>query len=277
MTAINNTTYEQVYNLQEDDTISSRVSSVICMVLQRGVLSAGFGIAKELLTIHYSGYNKNKPIWDLDFFEQLFINEPLLAMRDKVKGVFVSSKKNIVVPDELYAENEAKDWLKHLFFIEPKEVINIFPLENDKAQYLYAVPVDIMELIKINFKKTTLQPLPVHHFSSAKVSSLYLQCTISSEQVVATLHNYSQLLWHKIFDYTCAEDIAYEIKLFCKENYIDSAKLNIVCDGVSASEYDVINELTQYFPAIKAGNGSTMEEQWDPAISLVNQLYECVL
>lgn len=272
----NNNIYEQVYNAQEDETSSSRVALVICLLIPRGMFTAGFSINKELLTIHYSGYNKNKPIWGLDFFEQLMANEPLLLAKEKVKGVFVSNNKNLVVPEELYAENEAKNWLKYLYFIEKRDVINTFPLENDKAQYVYSIPVDIAELIKINFKKTPLVPLPFHHFNMEQINSLYLQCTISSDQVVATLHNYSQLLWHKVFDYISAEDIAYEIKLLCKENYIDAAKLNIVCNSLCQSEYDVVNELTQYFPHVKAGNGLTIHNRWDPAISLAHQLFECV-
>lgn len=276
MTASNNNIYEQVYNVREDETLSSRIALVVCLLIPRGIFTAGFSISKELLTIHYSGYSKNKPVWALDFFEQIFATEPLLAAREKVKGVFVSNNKHLIVPDELFSEKEAKKWLGSIFFIEPRDVVNIFPLENDKAQYLYSFPVDIAELIKINFKKAPVVPLAFHHFNMEQVQNLYLQCTISSDQAVATLHNYSQLLWHKVFDYSCAEDIAYELKLLCRENYIDAAKLNIVCNAPSVSEYPVINELTQYFTSIKAGNGLTIHDRWDPAISLANQLFECV-
>jgi hypothetical protein len=277
MTAINNNNYGQVYNIREDEALHTRVALVICLMIPRGMLVAGFSITKELLTIQYAGYNKNKPVWAVDFFEQLFASEPLLTAREKVKGIFISNNKNIIVPDELYTEQDAKNWLKHLYFVEAGDTINIFPLDSDKARYLYAIPVDIAELIKINFRKTPLVPLPFHHFNMEQVHSLYLQCTITADQVTATLHNYSQLLWHKVFDYSCAEDIAYEIKLLCKENYIDAAKLNIVCNTLCASEYDIVNNLTQYFPGIKAGNGLAIHERWDPAISLVHQLSECVL
>jgi hypothetical protein len=277
MTTSSNNTYEQVYNVHEDENLSSRVAIVICVLVQRGMLVAGFSITKELLTIHYSGYNTGRHIWDIDFFEQVFSSEPLLVNRDKVKGVFVSGSKSIVVPDELYAENDAKNWLKRVHFIERRDIVKVFPLENDHAKYLYAVPVEIAELLKINFKKIPMHPLSMHHFNVEQANSLYLQCCISNEQAVMTLHNYSQLLWHNVLGYSCAEDLAYEIKLLCKENYIDPTKMNIVCNCTSASEYSVINELTQYFPGIKAGDGNAIQSQWAPAISLVHQLIECVL
>ncbi len=277
MTIPNAGTYEQVYNVREEDTLSSRVALVICVLVQRGLYVAGFSITKELLTIHYTAYSKNKPVWQLDFFEQLFTGEPLLAVREKVKGVFIYGSKNLIVPDELYSENDAQSWLRKIFFIEQQDKIAVYPLENDKASFLQAIPLNISELVRINFKKAEVLPLQAYHFGDRQVQSLHLQCCITSEQVTATLHNYSQLLWHQVFDYSSAEDIAYAIKLLCKENYIDAAKLNITCNGIAGSEYDVINQLTQYFPSIKSGNGHTLHARWDPAVTLANQLLECVL
>ena len=272
----NNNTYEQVYNLTEDESLLSQVGEVICVLVQRGLLIAGFSYAKELLTLHYTGYNKNKPVWALDFFEHLFANEILFTSHDKVKGVFICSDKNLIVPDDLYEAKEAKNWLKNIHFIEPDDVVLSQHLEEDKANYLFAVPVKITELIKINFKKAAVLPMPVYHFRDTQQKSLYLQCCVTGEQVCATLHNYGQLLWHKVFYYACAEDIAYDIKHLCMENNISPSKITIMCNTISAAEYQVLNELSQYFPGIKSGNGYTISANWDPAISLAQQLIACV-
>ena len=272
----NNNTYEQVYNVTEDESLLSHVAVVVCVLIQRGLLIAGFSANKELLTLHYTGYNKNKPVWALDFFEHLFANEPLLAGRDKVKGVFICTEKNLVVPDALYDESEAKTWLKHIHFIEPNDVVLSRHLEDDKANYVFATPVNITELIKINFKKAVVLPLPLYHFSNTQQKSLYLQCCITGEQVCATLHNYSQLLWHRVFRYAGAEDIAYGIKHLCVENNISPSKITMMCNSVSAGEYEILNALSQYFPGIKSGSGYSINTKWDPAISLAQQLVACV-
>jgi hypothetical protein len=276
MVASKNNTFEQIYNVQEDEGLTSRVALVICILVQRGMVAVGFSISKELLTIHYTGYSANKPVWDLDFFEYLLAQEPLLGVREKVKGIFICSDKNLIVPDALYEEKEAKAWLKQIYFIEARESIDSYILEEDKARYLHATPVNITELLKINFKKVPILPLAMYHFRNTRQQSLYLQCCLTNEQVCATLHNYSQLLWHKVFDYTCAEDIAYEIKHLCMENNISPSKISIMCNTISASEYEVINDLSQYFPGIKSGNGRTMSARWDPAMALAHQLLECV-
>ena len=269
-------TNEQVYNLHEDESISSQVTHVICVLVQRGMLTAGFSADKELLMLHYTGYNKSKPIWELDFFEHLFVQEPLLAVREKVKGVFILTDKNLVIPDDFYDENEAGNWLRHIHFTEPNDVNLSYSLDEDNAQYLFAVPLSITELVKINFKKAALLPLPVYYFKNTNRQSLYLQCCITGEQLCATLHNYSQLLWHRIFDYTSAEDIAFAINQLCIENHISSSDISLNCNTTSATEYDVLNELSRYFPAIKDGNGNTIRTRWDAVICLAQQLFACV-
>jgi hypothetical protein len=276
MAANNNNIFEQVWNVREDESVTSGVAMVICVLLQRGMLAAGFGLNKELLTMHYTGYNKNKPVWEINFFEHLFGQEPLLAVREKVKGVFICNNKQLVIPDALYEANAAKDWLKHLYFIERKDVIDTYNLDDDKARYVMGLPVYISELIKINFKKATVLPMPIYQFRNANKQSLYLQCCVTGEEVCATLHNYSQLLWHKVFDYTTAEDIAFEIRQLCQENNISPSKISLRCNAVSAAEYDVVCDLSQYFPGIRGGNGRNIATRWDPAIFLAQQLFTCV-
>jgi len=276
MEELDNTRYQQVFNIEEDETLLSRVEVVICILMQRGLFIAGFDGSKALLTIHYTGLSKSKQVWDLDFFEQLFANEQLLTMREKVKAVFISSDKNIIVPEDLYDESAAKKWLNRIHYVEQNELVTAYSLHSDKAKYVVATPVNITELVKINFKKANISPLPIYNFLGGRQQSLYLQCCISSEQVSATLHNYSQLMWHKVFTYTNAEDIAFEMKHLCMENNISPSKLNIVINAISAAEYDVINDLSQYYPGLKSGDGTTIQSRWQPAISLAKQLLGCV-
>ena len=271
----NHNTFEQVYNIEEDENLATRVAIVICVLTQRGIMVSGYSIAKELLIIHYTGYNNDKPVWSLDFFEHLIQQEPLLAVREKVKGVFVLSDKNLIVPDALYEEKAAKQWLANIHFVEARDVIDSYPLEADKANYLQAVPRNIMELLKLNFRKASILPLPIYHFQNEQQQSLYLQCCFSSEQVCVTLHNYSQLLWHKVFTYTCAEDVSYEIKHFCIEGNISPSKITLLSNAVSAAEFDTLNELSQYFSGVKSGSGQPITQRWDGAISLAQQLLVC--
>ena len=274
--AKSNNIYEQVYNISEDPSLFSRVDHVICILVQRGLLVAGFSNTKELLALNYTGCNKTKPVWELSFFEHLFMQEPLLAVKEKIKGVFVLGNKNLIVPEALYEKKQAENWLRNIHFIERGDVINTYPLKETKASYLLALPVHITELIRINFKKAITLPLPFYQFGNISKQGAYAQCCITAEQVTATLHNNGQLLWHQVFDYAAAEDIAYTIMQVCTGNNIPQSGLSLRCNAISATEYSIINGLSQYFPGITPGNGGKFTNRWDGAIQLANQLFSCV-
>ena len=269
-------TNEQVYNAQGDKAIGSRLAAVICVLVQRGMFIAGFSPTNELLNIHYTSYNANKPVWALDFFEHIFSTDPALANKDIVKGVFVSTDKTLIVPEELYSKEEAEKWLSRIHFVEATDLVCAYALDDEKAYYLQAVPVGMLELIKINFARAEILPVSIYQFHNPNAGPYYTQICLSGEQVSVTLHNAGRLLWHKVYGYGSAEDIAYSLKQYCRESDIDPALLNVSCTGLSASEFETINELTQYFPKIKAGNGSDFTGMWDGAISLAQQLFACV-
>ena len=138
MAKSNNNNYEQVYNISEDASLLTRISLVICVLVQRGLLVAGFSKEKEILSLNYTGYNKNRPVWEVAFFEQLFANEPLLTDKTKVKGVFTLSARQLLVPDELYQKTEAENWLRKIYYIERSDVIEHSFLKDMKAYYLQA-------------------------------------------------------------------------------------------------------------------------------------------
>ncbi len=272
---INYNTNEQVYNVRENETLVTQVASVVCVLVQRGLFIAGFSITNELLTMQYSGYNRNRPVWELDFFEHIFSNENILAEKGRVKGVFINSDKNLIVPEELYSETDAKNWLGQIHFVEKSDMITSYPVADENATFLHAAPVNICELVKIHFRQAQVLPLAIYQLRSPNKRPQSMQLCLSNEQVCVSVHRNGQLQWHKVFSYSSAEDIAYSLNLFCKENNIDAASLYVTCGALSAAEYDRINELTQYFPGIITTNGP-INSVWQPAISLSQQLLSCV-
>jgi hypothetical protein len=267
--------YEQVYNVSNDVTLTSQVTSVVCLLTRRGIMTSGFNTANELLIIHYNGYNAQKPVWALDFFEQLFSQDPLLGAKEKIKGVFTCTDKFLIIPAALYNEKDAKTWLKQIHYIEKGDVIEAHTLGSGKLHHVSAVPVYIPELVKINFKKAIKLPLAACQFENIATLGLRLQCCLMQEEVCVTLHSDGQLLWHTIIAYSSAEDIAYEVKHFCRNNNLDSTAMTVTCNTVSATEYPAMAELSRYFPGIKAGDGSAIHTAWDGAVSLAKQLLAC--
>ena len=271
----NQNIYRQIYNVREDEHILSWTEYVTCVFTRRGLLAAAFNSSNELLSMHYTGYGKERPAWDLDFFEPLFTQEPILVKHELIKRVFFCTERNMIVPNELYDRTEAEHWLKQIHFIEPTDVIEHYPLKEQKANYIYAVPHYMRELVRINSGHAVVIPLPAYQFSHKSTQHTYLQCFISCEQACVSLYHLNALIWHRVFEYTQAEDIAYEIRVVCREHKIAADKLTVACNALSATEYAIANELSQYFTAITTGDGHSIKSLWSPVMSLIKQLSSC--
>jgi hypothetical protein len=252
------------------------VVRVLCVLTQRGAWVSGYNAAGEMLTIHYNAYNKNRPVWELDFFEQLFANEPLLAVKDKVAGVFICSERNIVVPDALYEEKEAENWLRKIHFVDINDVVLSRHIVPAKVRYVMAVPVKITELININFKTAVTLPLAIYQFSDVQKGAPEVKCCITNEEACVTLYNHRQLLWHKIFSYASAQDIAYNIRHCCEENDVNVSAMKITIDTLTGAEYEISHDLSQYFLGTQKSQGKNNGIRWQPAVSLGQQLIKCV-
>jgi hypothetical protein len=269
--------YRQVFNSREGLNLASLTARVVCVLFRRGVCAAAFGGNNELLSIHYSAYGPDKPVWDLDFFEQLFHQEPMLLNKQLIKRFFVLSEQNMIVPAEFESENDVNFWFKSVHFLEPTDVIEHFQMKDDDAGYYQSFPMYMKELMRINALDAPIYPLPAFHFMGNNVMGVRLYCTITNEIACITLYHHSKLLWHKVMPYGSAEDIVYTVKLVCKEHKINADKVIVFCNALSADEYKTINELSQYFIGVVAANGDELNSFWTPVTSLLKQLNTCEL
>ncbi|MDR3680259.1 MAG: DUF3822 family protein [Flavipsychrobacter sp.] len=276
---INNNLNQQVYSIHNSDQLLNQVERVICVLLPRGLLIAGFSDNGGLLLVRHSDYKSDLPVWILDFYEHQFLNEPILADTNKVTSVFIASDKSYIVPDVLYNEETASEWMKKIHFIEINESITAYPLRDDKAVLLYAWPSAIESLVNRYFGKAKFLPLAAYQLQKPKVNNATVTCCITADAVFATLYDNKTLYWHQYFHYKTAEDIAYQIKLLCTQNEIDADTLQLNCTVTSRSLGRIVSDLTQYFPELKSGiesiHGGENEQNWGGTLYLLQQLYAC--
>jgi hypothetical protein len=272
----NYNSFNQYYNINDDEVTPSQVDNMLCVLVQRGFLIAGFNSRKELLTIRYFGNRPDKIAWDAEFFNSIILNEPFLADTEKVKGLFLLSERNMIVPHDLYKEQTSKNWLRQIHFIEQDDFIEAYPLDADRAVYIMAIPGLIKNLVTNNFRNAEIKPLALYQFRKPPKIGLCLQAFVSAEQACAAIHIDGNLLWHRVFDYNSAEDIVFEGKYLCKENNYFATKLSILFNSLTAAEFPVLSEYSQYYPAMKSGEGNRIHTSWDAPVTLIQQLQACV-
>lgn len=270
---------QQVYSARDGETLLTQVEKVICVILPRGLLVSGFNNKGEVSLIKYSDYKKDLPTWILDFYEHQFINEPLLAKAEKIMAVFVGSDKSCLFPEDLYDEKTAIKWMHKLFFVEANELIFTHHLHDEKAVYMSTWPASIRSLILRYFDKAKVLPFAAFQFHKPLKTEVLLQCCITNDQVYATLYMNRNIHWHQVFNYENAEDIAFQIKLLCKQKNIDEDLLVINCSITNKILTYTANQLATFFPNFKDADPAHIasDKNWKGTIYLLQQLYSCAL
>ncbi|MBC7554081.1 MAG: DUF3822 family protein [Taibaiella sp.] len=267
--------YRQVYNTSEDVKILAGIDHVTCVLTRRAMLAAAFNASNELLSVHYSGYSTDRVVWELDFFEHLFTQEPLLMEREKITKVFFCSALCMVVPEDLYEMAAANEWFSKIHFTDSSDAVKHYFLKEDKLNYLYALPKNIEALVKINCINAATAPLAACQFTNNHTRGVRLHCLLTSDQACVSLFHYGTLLWHRVFDYSAAEDIAYEVRLVCEEHKINTEKVTINCNTISATETGILKALAPYFAEVTTGTGHSVNMNWSATLSLIKQLEQC--
>ncbi len=275
----NSSTTQYTYIVHPGLNLKTQVDHVVIALLPRGMLIAGFNAPGDILAAAYTAYNKAMPQWIYDFFEHRFTEEPLLSVPAKVKAIFVASEKYLLVPHELFDEQEASSWLKELFFVESNDTTDIYTLDSGEAHYVYAFPSGVRSLANRYFPQAAILPLSAYQFFKPFKSDIAIQCCITSETAVATLYNNKAILWHQTFGYDTAEDIAYQLRLALNQYRLDHEQASLTTFVVSKDQNKVLAELSQYFPQLQYRSNAINREdvqEWTPTISLIQQLFSCV-
>lgn len=270
-------TNKQQYASPDTGNLMTAVKKVLVTICPRSLTLSGIGDNGAVLAVRYSDYNNVPTDWIIDFFEHQFLNEPLLTDANKVVAAFIGTEKNIVVPSSLYNAETAETWLKKVHFVENDDIVTVHPLGNDKAQYVYAWPLMIKDLLKRYFPKAKTYPLAAYQFTKKQSSNPIVECCISTQEAFITIHNTKgQLVWHEVSGYGLAEDLAYRILAACKQHNIDNYTLR--CTALSSELVLVLHKLSQYFENLQVGDSQSYMNAsgWEAPIYLSKQLYQCV-
>lgn len=278
MSDVTNSTTNQAFNVREDENLASQVARVIIILMPRAFMAAGYDIDGQLLTVRRSDYTTNHTPWILDFYENHFLYEPLLANTRKVIAAFVANEHSVLVPAELYDEKEATTWLKNMYFIESNEAVSAHLLETEQVYYISAYPAALKSLVWRYFPARKVMPLATYQFQRAAQMADLMHCCISKADATATLYKDGKLQWHQVFKYETAEDIAYQLRLALKLHHMaEDTPLQVSATNPDSSE--TINYLTQYFPHLLEGDNEKPagDPSWIATVYLLQQLYTCAL
>ncbi len=270
-------TRQRSFRANEHENLLSEVEAVLCVLFPRSVLLGGFNADGQAIVVHFCDYIAPQPSWDSSFFEARFMSETLLGMPQLIKAVFISSEEEMLIPESLFQEKNAHDWLQKLNGASPNSVLHQHKLAQPAARYAYMLPTPMEKLVHRYFGTLRMLPLAAYQFHKPGNEHYLLQGIVGGGRATASLHQSGRLLWHQQFDCEKAEDFAWKAASLCRELHIPRIDLHIELCLLSDQHFDFATELECYFPKIKwTRNLATEDGSWAPALFLLQQLFACV-
>lgn len=267
-----------VYHAHERDTLLGEVVASVCVLLPRSFVVAGFSADGTVLVIKHITAAASQAEWDAAFFEYDFLNEPLLAIPSQLKAVFIAGEHTLAIPDELYDADALSMWMNSIHHLAADNQLDTYSATADKMHYAFTLPAPVHDIIARYFTEAKILPVAAYQFHKAKNrKDAHMQCLVADQLIVATLRINGKLTWHQVFDYTTAEDIAWQFTHLCKTHHIHAIDLNVEVTTLSERDYDLIPELETFFPKI-TWSAHQMQQvgHWAPSIFLMQQLHACV-
>jgi hypothetical protein len=274
---ITNHILRRQYLAHKGEDLLSQVHRIVCLVTPNSFISAGFHPSGEVLIINSSLLDAAQ--WNAYFIEYEFINDTLLAAPEMIKSIFLAPTKSLLIPNEWYQNEElAKESLQRIFFCEINEQIKVTALEKNNAHCVFSFPQSIAEIFERYTSDLNILPLQFIHFKNSVATEQLLQCTITDDYALATLHHEHQLKWQQCFEYQSAEDIVYQLTAACKKAEIDIHSYPLYVNTTNVEQNIVLKKVKQYLPHIeanKSGIADIVSPEWSSTIQLFQQLYSC--
>ncbi|RYE23483.1 MAG: DUF3822 family protein [Sphingobacteriales bacterium] len=271
------TANKQQYASPDAGNLMASVKKVVVTICPRSLLVSGYGDSGEVLAMRYADYNNVPTDWIIDFFEHQFLNEPLLNDPNRVTAAFIGSEKAMVIPAALHNAETAEQWLSKVQFVENDDVVTSQPLGNDKAQYVFAWPLMIKDLLKRYFPKAKAYPLAQYQFSKNNSKTATVDCCITAQEAFITVHSAKgTLLWHEVSKYGLAEDIAYRVQSICTQQHL--VDYTVRGTSLNSELVIVLHKMSPYFERLQVGDSQSYlnSSGWDACSYLSKQLYQCV-
>lgn len=269
---------QRSYRASEHDTLLSEVDGVLCVLLPKAVLAAGFDAEGKAIVAHYRPGPPGQSAWHPAFFEEQFMSETLLGVPQQIRAVFAASEEAMLIPRPLFEPKTARSWIQKLSAGCPTDVLHHRKTAQPDAEYAFLISAAMDKLLHRYFGETPLLPLAAYQFHKPAKAHYLMQCLVTEGRAIASLHQMGHLIWHQQFDCAKPEDLAWQAASLCRELHIPRIDLQMELAMTSDTPSGFAAELECYFPKIKWSRSAAGDDgPWAPALFLLQQLYACAL
>lgn len=255
----------QHFNMHDDPL--TNIETLHLLIWEQGLCIAGYGPDESVLTTKVYVFPKG----DIHAVESIFMNEPLVAGPQPITRAWIADERNMIVPQHLFNEEAAANWLNKFHFISYNESIQSTTLKQP-ISIAYPLSNDLSALLRKYFPEGKVNAL----------SGVLLQQEISSENdtlelvflketIALTLRKKGKLITHQIEAYTDIHNLVYKVASISKDNEIAQEHLKVSVSGLCIDE-NSLNELKAFYPKMTVPGTAQFS-----SFTLLSKLITCAL
>jgi hypothetical protein len=255
----------QHFNMHDDPL--TNIETLHLLIWGQGLCIAGYGPDESVLTTKVYVFPKD----DMHAVESIFMNEPLVAGPQPVTRIWIADERIMIVPQHLFNEEAAADWLDRFHFVSHNESIQSTTLKQP-ISIVYPISNDLSALLRKYFPDSKVNAL----------SGVLLQQEISSENdtleliflketIALTLRKKGKLISHQIEACTAIHNLVYKIASVSKDHEITQEHLKVAVSGLCIDE-NSINELRAFYPKMTVPGTAQFS-----SFTLLSKLIACAL
>ena len=231
------------------------IKSVCLIVGPAAVVSVATNAAGAVVASQHYLQREEAPEWEASFLEHILQQDPLLRAGREQATVFIADTRQLLIPDELYAESEVPLWFGTCYLHPPGEPLLPARVPGVTYRIVGAMPEsykDLLDAQKGNFKAL---PLGISILRTPPATGSLAVLTVFGETAFGALYAASGLKESFACPDTNGAELAYNLKRLCKKHGLSEADLVLRCNALTEEDHLITRELQPYFgEAASAGN-----------------------
>lgn len=264
--------FTPIWKYLKPEYSEAKLKEIHLLLWHFGICVVGF--EASAIPAYVETYLSNAPL-NYGWLAQLLGQQHLLKKHPKkVKKAWLSSQRNLLIPNKLYEENLAEGWLRKFHHLNIDERLLTMKLRQPSMKSKIIFPID--DLIKAeleeHYPKVSFDTLSQMAFMPLdKNLSTQLNLVCLPKEIIFGLGHHQSFIYHAVHHYTESQDIIYKIALMLQEKGLTQEHLDQVkVMGIAPFWNELIQELAKFYITSPESGDSTQI-----TLDFLSQLYQC--
>ncbi len=212
--------------------------------------------------------------WNLEEGRLILEESGAFEQAQKVEKIWMTAPKHLIIPENLYEEGYANQWIRRFHFLSADESLFSISLKPQlDAFVIFPIPERWQLMLKDNFKDAQFESLTKYALQRKEKDeneSMHLHIVSLPKMITVSLLENKRFLSHHVLPYEQTEQLVYKLALLLQEKEIAQDLITLDVEGIAPFWNDLGTSLSAFFKV----NGA-IENTKEMTLNFIKNLQEC--